>query len=311
MKSKHSIELWSIRELPALVFLILAVAALWIKVPSFRLETNLLATAREMAIAGIMGCGMTMVIITSGIDLSVGSILAVSSVVMARLMVGGTPVWLAVLAALVVGLILGLLNAVLINRFRVPPIITTLGTMGILRAGATLFTHAKCIAPLPRALDVLSTGYVPLLMFISIAAISTIFLTRTRQGRYVYAVGGNEEAARLSGVTIARTRTLVYALNGLLASVSGLIIASSMSSAQSNMATGYELNVIAAVVIGGTSIAGGQGSVQGTMIGAAIMAVLYNALILTGVPIHWHKVIIGGVILTAVLFDKMRSLRRK
>ena len=294
------------RELPALVFLILAVSALWRMAPNFGNSTNLLTTARDMAVVGIMGAGMTMVILTSGIDLSVASVLAFSAAVMAKMMVGGAGVVPSVIAALAVGTLCGMGNALLINQLKIPPIIATLGAMGILRAGVTLYTRAKWIGPLPRSFDFVGTGYTPVIMLVAVAITGSLLLLRTRPGRYVCALGGNEEAVRLSGVSVVRTKFLVYTLNGLLASVAGLVVASSMSSAQSNMATGYELNVVAAVVIGGTSIAGGRGSILGTIIGAAIMAVLYNALILLGIPIYWHKVITGGVILTAVLFDRIR-----
>ena len=301
----------SIRELPALVFLALITACLWVFQPNFGSMTNLLTTSREIAVVGIMGVGMTMVILTAGIDLSVASILAFAAAVMGRMMVGGSSIWLSVLAALGVGTVCGAGNAVLITRLRIPPIIATLGTMGILRAGVTLYTGAAWIGPLPNSFAVVGTGYRPIIVLTLVAAGFGILLSRVATGRYVYATGGNEEAVRLSGISVSRTKVVVYTLNGLLAAVAGMIMASSMSSAQANMAMGYELNVIAAVVIGGTSIAGGQGSVLGTIIGAAIMAVLYNALILLGVPIYWHKVITGGVILTAVLFDRIRLFERK
>lgn len=300
----------SIRELPALVFLALVVAVLWLYKPNFGSPTNLLTTAREIAVVGIMGVGMTMVILTAGIDLSVASVLAFSAAVMARMMVGGSSIWLSVLAALGVGTACGVGNALLITRLKIPPIIATLGTMGILRAGVTLYTGAEWIGPLPNSFAVVGTAYRPILVLAFVAVVFGLLLSRVAAGRYVYATGGNEEAVRLSGISVSRTKFIVYTLNSLLAAVAGMIMASSMSSAQANMAMGYELNVIAAVVIGGTSIAGGQGSVLGTIIGAAIMAVLFNALILLGVPIYWHKVITGGVILTAVLLDRIRLFQR-
>ena len=298
------------RELPALIFLALIVATLWTTGPNFGTSVNLLTTARDMAVIGIMGAGMTMVILTGGIDLSVASVLALSAAVMAKLMMAGVGIAECVAAALMAGALCGAANAVLINQLRIPPIIATLGMMGILRAGVTLYTRAKWIGLLPKSFAVIGTGIVPLILLALVTTGVSLFLLRMSIGRHIYAVGGNEEAVRLSGVSVRRTKFLVYTANGLLASIAGLILASSMSSAQSNMAMGYELSVIAAVVIGGTSISGGRGSVLGTVIGAAIMAVLFEALILLGVPIYWHKVIVGGVILTAVLFDKIRELRR-
>ena len=229
---------------------------------------------------------------------------------MAKLMMGGVGSAECVAAALAVGALCGMGNAFLINRLGIPPIITTLGTMGILRAGVTLYTDARWIGPLPKSFSSVGTGLTPPVLLALTAACATVFLLRTRNGRYVYALGGNEEAVRLSGVDPRRIKFAIYTINGLLASVAGLILASSMCSAQSNMAMGYELNVIAAVVIGGTSVAGGRGSVLGTVIGAALIAVLYDALILLGVPVYWHKVIVGGVILTAVLVDRLRVFRK-
>ena len=287
--------------------------ALWLHEPNFGSSTNLLTIARDMAVVGIMGAGMTMVILTGGIDLSVASILAFSAAVMAGLMVSGVDTWLAVLGALAVGTACGALNALLITQLKVPPIITTLGTMGIFRAAVTLYTHAKWIGPLPENFYFVGTGYTPIILLAVIGAAACLFLLRVRPGRYILAVGGNEEAVRLSGIKVNGVKFVVYTMNGFLASLAGLIVASSMFSAQSNMALGYELNVIAAVVIGGTSISGGQGSVLGTVIGAAIMAVLYNALILLGaslgISVYWHKVITGAVILSAVLLDRVRFMR--
>lgn len=310
--SRHGLHaILQVRELPALVFLFLLVAGIWATAPNFGSSTNLLAIAQDMAIVGVMGVGMTMVILTAGIDLSVASILAFSAAVMAMLMVGGTHIWLSVLAALAVGTACGMGNAILVTWLRIPPIITTLGTMGILRAGVTLYTGAKWIGPLPQSFQFVGTGWTPVVLLAVVTVAFTLFLSQVRLGRYVHAVGGNEEAVRLSGIRVNKVKFAVYALNGLLAAVSGLILASSMSSAQSNMAMGYELSVIAAVVIGGTSITGGKGSVPGTIAGAAIMSVLYSALILLGVSKYWHKLIIGGVILAAVLFDRLRYVRER
>ncbi len=300
-----------VRELPALLFLFLIAAGLRATAPNFGSSANLLAIAQDMAIVGIMGVGMTMVILTAGIDLSVASILAVSAAVMAKLMVGGTNIWLSVLAALTVGTACGMGNGILIAWLRIPPIIATLGTMGILRASVTLYTGAKWIGPLPQGFQFVGTGWSPVALLAVVTILFTVFLSQLRVGRYVHAVGGNEEAVRLSGIRVNRVKFVVYTLNGLLAAVSALILASSMSSAQSNMAMGYELSVIAAVVIGGTSITGGKGSVPGTVAGAAIMSVFYSALILLGVSKYWHKLIIGGVILAAVMFDKLRYFRER
>lgn len=297
------------RELPALLFLIALISYLLIAEPKFGSSTNLLTVARETSIVGIMGAGMTMVIITAGIDLSVASVLAFSAGVMAMLVVGGASLWVSVASGLAVGTACGGLNGLLITQLRIPPIIATLGTMSILRAGVTLYTGAKWIGPLPNALYPIGTGCAPLVLLILVTLVLTLFMRGSATGRHIYAVGGNEEAVRLSGVSPAKVKLVVYLLNGLFAAVAGVIMASSMSSAQSNMAWGYELNVIAAVVIGGTSINGGRGSIFGTILGAAIMAVLSNALILQGIHPYWHKVITGAIILAAVMVDRLRFAR--
>lgn len=305
--ARHSKKLAYAGEIPPLILLVSGILALRFAEPTFATPMNLLTVARDTAIFGVMGAGMTAVILTAGIDLSVASILALSSAVTATLMMHGTSVTVSSLVGLLVGTACGMVNAGLITLLRIPPIIATLGTMSILRATTILYTEAKWIGPLPHSFAWVGTRYTPLIMLMITTFGMVVLLSKTRIGRYIYAVGGNEEAVRLSGINTLLIKSVVYTLNGLMAGVAGLILASSMSSAQSNMASGYELGVIAAVVIGGTSISGGRGSVVGTVIGAAIMAVLANALILLGVPITWHKVLTGIIIMAAVLVDKFKS----
>jgi ribose/xylose/arabinose/galactoside ABC-type transport system permease subunit len=302
-------SLLGIRELPALLFLLILVCAMLIFARNFGSKTNLFVIGQDMAITGIMAVGMTMVILTGGIDLSVASVLTLAATVAAMLMMRGLGIPLAVAAGLVMGIACGFLNGALITWLRIPPIITTLGTMGILRASASLYTGGAYIGPLPMEFGFVGVEWTPVILLAVIATAFTVFLSRARLGRYIHAVGGNEEAVRLSGIRVDRVKQVVYAINGLLAAVSGIILASSWSSAQSNMAKGYELNVIAAVVIGGTSITGGTGSIPGTIIGAAIMSLLYNALNLLGISKFWHQLIIGVIILAAVLMDRLRRDR--
>lgn len=302
-------SLLGLRELPALIFLTILIAGMSIFARNFVSSTNLFVIGQDMAITGIMAVGMTMVILTGGIDLSVASVLYLAATVASMLMMAGTAIPIAVLAGLGMGTACGFLNGALITWLRIPPIITTLGMMGILRASGSLYTKGAYIGPLPMDFAFVGVRWTPVILLAIIAAGFTVFLSRARLGRYVHAVGGNEEAVRLSGIGVNRVRHVVYTLNGLLAAVSGMILASSMSSVQSNTAKGYELGVIAAVVIGGTSITGGTGSVPGTIIGAAIMALLYNALNLLGISPFWHQFIIGVVILVAVLIDRLRSER--
>jgi len=304
-------RLAQVRELPAIIFLLMSLVILSAVAPNFGSSTNLLSIARETAIVGIMGVGMTLVILTGGIDLSVASILALSAAVSATLMMRGTSTLVSTFVGLCTGCACGFANALLITVLRVPPIITTLGTMGILRAAVTLYTGAHSIGPLPSSFDIVGTGPISALLLALTAAAATFFVSRLSVGRYVLAIGSNEEAVRLSGIDVDKVKILVYTLNGLLAAVAGMVVASSVNSAQSNTALGYELNVIAAVVMGGTSISGGQGSIPGTVVGAAIMSVMSSALILLGASVHWHKLIVGGVILTAVLIDKFRTTHKQ
>lgn len=302
-------SLLGLRELPALIFLTILVAGMSIFARNFGSSTNLFVIGQDMAITGIMAVGMTMIILTGGIDLSVASILTLAATVAGMMMMRGLGIPLAVLAGLCMGTACGFLNGALITWLRIPPIITTLGMMGILRASASLYTGGAYIGPLPMDFGFVGVKWTPVILLAVVAAGFTVFLSRMRLGRYIHAVGGNEEAVRLSGVRVGRVKLMIYTLNGLLAGLSGMILASSMSSVQSNMAKGYELNVIAAVVIGGTSITGGIGSVPGTIIGAGIMSLLYNALNLLGISKFWHQLIIGVVILAAVLMDRLRSER--
>lgn len=302
-------NLLGIRELPALVFLTILIVGMLIFARNFGSSTNLFVIGQDMAITGIMAVGMTMVILTGGIDLSVASILTLAATVTGMLLMRGIGIPLAVIAGLGLGTACGFLNGALITWLRIPPIITTLGMMGILRASASLYTGGAYIGPLPMDFGFVGVKWTPVILLAVVAAGFAVFLSRVRLGRHIHAVGGNEEAVRLSGIRLNRVKQVVYTLNGLLAAVSGMILASSMSSAQSNMAKGYELNVIAAVVIGGTSITGGTGSIPGTIIGAAIMSLLYNAVNLLGISKFWHQLIIGVVILAAVLIDRLRSER--
>ncbi len=302
-------SLTAARELPALIFLVVLIGAMLVFVKEFRSITSVFVIGQNMAITGIMAVGMTMIILTGGIDLSVASILALSATVSGMLMMDGVGIPAAVTAGLISGAACGLLNGALITWLRIPPIIATLGTMGIIRASVSLYTKGSYIGPLPIGFGSIGIRWTPMILLAVTATAFAIFLSRVRLGRYIHAVGGNEEAVRLSGVRVSRVKLLIYSLNGLLAAVSGMILTSSWSSVQPNTAEGYELGVIAAVVIGGTSITGGTGSIPGTIIGAAIMALLYNALELLGISKFWHQLIIGIVILAAVLIDRLRGER--
>jgi ribose/xylose/arabinose/galactoside ABC-type transport system permease subunit len=281
---------------------------LWILTPHFLTVSNLLNVAQQTSINAIIAVGLTFVIISGGIDLSVGSIVAFSGVVMASLMARDVPWALAVVAGLGTGLGCGLLNGVLITLGRLPPFIATLGMMSVARGGALLYTDGRPISGFSEGFRWLATGEVvfipvPVLVMGLVYVVAHFILRRTPFGRYVFAIGGNEEAALLSGVKVRFHKTMVYGLGGLLSALAAAVLTARLNSAQPIAGINYELDAIAATVIGGTSLLGGQGSVIGTLIGALIMGVLRNGLNLLGVSSFVQQLVIGAVIILAVLMD--------
>jgi ribose transport system permease protein len=262
----------------------------------------------QSSINAIVAVGMTFVIITAGIDLSVGSILAFSGVVMASLLQGGVPIVLALLAGLAVGTVCGLLNGFLVSIGKLPPFIVTLGMMSVARGAALVYTDGRPISTFEPAFRYLATGKIfflpmPLLIMLLVYLITHLILTRPKFGLYTYAMGGNEEATRLSGVNVRFHKTMVYALSGLTSAIAAVLLTARLNSAQPIAGMMYELDAIAATVIGGTSLMGGEGTLTGTFIGALIMGVLRNGLNLLGVSSFLQQIIIGLVIIIAVLFD--------
>nr|WP_050807033.1 ribose ABC transporter permease [Acetonema longum] len=273
---------------------------------------NLLNVARQVSINAIISVGMTLIILTGGIDLSVGSILAFSGSITAGLLAGGQAILPAILAGVAAGAILGLINGLLVARAGIPPFIATLGTMTAARGFTLVYTDGRPITGMEEAFRFLGGGYlasipVPVVIMAAIFLAAYIMLTQTRFGRYIYAIGGNEEAARLSGINTKKILLAVYTLGGVLAGFSGIIMASRLNSAQPTAGTGFELDAIAAVVLGGTSTAGGVGTVGGTLIGAMIIGVLDNGLNLLNVSSFYQQVAKGAVILLAVYVDKKRK----
>jgi ribose transport system permease protein len=296
------------REFGTLIGLVLLSGALWIATPHFLTVSNLLNVAEQSSIIGIIAVGMTFVIITGGIDLSVGSIVALSGVAMATSLHAGAELPLAMLVGLGTGTACGAMNGLLITIGRLPPFIATLGMMSVARGVALMITDGRPISGFPEALRVLATGEVlgipaPVVIMLVIYGLAHLVLGRTKLGRYTYAIGGNEEAALLSGVNVRLYKTMVYAIGGLLSAVTSLLLVARLNSAQPIAGIMYELDAIAAVVIGGASLLGGEGSVVGTLIGALIMAVLRNGLNLLGVSSYVQQVAIGSVIIIAVLVD--------
>jgi ribose transport system permease protein len=281
---------------------------LWILTPHFLTVSNLLNVAQQTSINAVIAVGLTFVIISGGIDLSVGSLVAFSGVVLASLLQQSVPLPLALAGGLFVGLLCGLVNGVLITYGKLPPFIATLGMMSVARGGALLFTDGRPISGFPESFRQLATGEifhipVPVVLMVAVYALAHFVLRRTKFGRYVYAIGGNEEAALLSGVRVRLYKTMVYGTGGLLSALAAAVLTARLNSAQPIAGINYELDAIAATVIGGTSLMGGQGSVIGTLIGALIMGVLRNGLNLLGVSSFIQQVVIGAVIIVAVLMD--------
>jgi len=301
------------KELGALTGLLLLGIIMTLATPYFLTLTNLMNILRQSSLIAIAAAGMTFVIITGGIDLSVGSVLSLSSCLTAGMMVSlGWNVWLAVLLGLLIGALLGILNGVLITRIPLPPFISTLGMMGVARGLSFVYTDGAPIYGLPDSFKYLGAGMVgpipfPAILMAIIYLISYFLLNKTKIGRYSYAVGGNEEAAILSGIDTKKYKTIVYALTGLFAALSGMILAGRLDAATSVAGDGFELDVIAAVVIGGTSLSGGRGKIVGSLIGALIMGVVRNGLNLLLVSSHWQRVILGLIILLAVTVDVVRK----
>ena len=278
--------------------------------PAFLTTSNLLNVLRQISINAIIALGMTLVVLTGGIDLSVGSVVAASGSFMVSLMVWGVPMAVALPAGLALGALIGLFNGFVIARGNLPPFIVTLAMMVMARGLAYVYTDGRPTRYDDPAFSYIGNGYlgplpVPIVIMIVWFAFCWILLNRTRFGRHVYAIGGNREAARFSGIKIPRTITIVYVISGFSAALSGVILAARMSSGQPIAGQGFELDAIAAVVLGGTSLAGGKGTLAGTMIGALIIGVLNNGLNLIHVSFYYQLIIQGAVILAAIYLDSI------
>ncbi|CDQ40808.1 MULTISPECIES: ABC transporter permease subunit [Virgibacillus] len=294
--------------------LILITSVLAIMSDNFFTLTNIFNLLRQVSVNALIAFGMTFVILTAGIDLSVGSILALGSALTAGLLTSGIDPILAVCIGLIIGLILGTVNGLIITKGRVAPFIATLATMTIYRGITLVYTDGRPITGLSDsfAFEMIGKGYVfgipfPAIVMVIVFIVLYFILRQTVFGREVYAVGGNEEAATLSGIKADRVKIWVYSLTGMLSVLAGIIITSRLNSAQPTAGSMYELDAIAAVVIGGTSLAGGRGRIVGTLIGALIIGVIDNGLNLLNVPSFYQQIVKGGVILLAVLLDRKTS----
>lgn len=305
---------WLKRFLPFVSLIALCVLVAVLE-PKFLSAGNLASVARQTAVITIMAMGMTVVMVSGGIDLSVGSVMALASVGGAFAMVGGWPILLAIVVCIAIGTLCGLTNGLAVATLRIPPFIVTLGAMGIYRGIVLLITDGMAVVGLPSNFGYLAEGNlfgvipVPLLMVMVVALTIHFLLLHTRLGRYSYAIGSNVEAARYAGVRVSRYQIIFYAILGALTGLAGAIESARLVTGQPTAGEGYELRVIAAVVIGGGSLSGGQGTVTGTIIGALIMGVLANGANLLGISSFAQQVVIGAVIVLAVTVDEFQRRR--
>jgi len=292
--------------------LIVILVGMSVSSPAFRTRGNLVNVVRQSSVHGIMAVGMTYVILTGGIDLSVGSMLALAGILAASLERAGCPIPATVAATLGLGCLMGLVNGLVITKAKVTPFVVTLGTMSIGRGLAHIFTGAEPISGFSDAFRFLGAGSllgvpVPIVLFLITAAIGAILLRRARLGRYLYAIGGNVNAARLSGIPVDRYTTAAYVASGLTVALAAVVQSARLNSAQSIEGTGCELDVIAAVVVGGTSLMGGRGSVWGTVIGVLLISTINNAMNLLQISSYYQLVVKGVIIIAAVVLDRLRD----
>ncbi len=288
------------------VFIFFAVAS-----DAFLTKNNLMNVVRQVSMLGITAVGMTCVILTSGIDLTVGSVLGLAGTVCAKLMVeaGFHPV-ISVILALVAACLCGIVSAFMITTVRIPPLIATLGLMGTIRGVIYILCGGLPVYGFTKSFKIIGQGYigiipVPVIIMITIFIIGHLFLKRSRYGRYIYGLGGNEEAARLSGVNIRGMKYLTYVFSSLCAGIAGIVMLSRLFSAQPTTGDGFEMNVITAVVLGGISIAGGEGKLSGVIAGVMIIGILTNGMILLNIDSYWQMVVQGIVLLMAVGVDQL------
>ena len=309
-----------------LIFAVMVVAAS-IMSPAFLSSINLINIVRQMSVVGLIALGVTGVIVSAGIDLSSGSVVGLTAVVAASLAQDPeystpfypgvhVPLIVAVLAACAVGALVGLINGSLVAKTRIPPFIATLGTFTAIRGLALLYTGGRPISDLTDSYNFIGQGAVfgvpvPIIILVIMAVITHILYAHTKFGKYIYAIGGNEQAARVSGIDAEKYKMLIYVYASFLAGLAGVVVSSRIGSGQPGLGVGYELDAIAAAVIGGTSLsAGGIGTVAGTIVGALIIGVLNNILDLMNVSAYWQQIIKGCIIVGAVILDQLKQRRR-
>lgn len=304
----------SIFDYGIVLFLVFLIILFSITTQYFFTFENITNVLRQISIVGISTVAMTMVIITGGIDLSVGSMLALSSVVLAKMLTSGVNMYIAIPITLGVGIVMGLINGFLINKVKISPLISTLGTMTIYRGITYIITGGLPVYGFPKAFSFIGQGYigkipVPIFILIGVYIVGFIVLYLTKFGTYVYGTGGSEKASILSGIKVNLVKYKVYAISGLLAALAGVVSLSRINSGVPNAGTGFELDVVTAVVLGGISVNGGSGKLSGVIIGCLIIGILSNGMILLNIGEYYQMVVKGLVLLVAVGIDNFSKGR--
>lgn len=305
------------RETGIALVVIAMITFLSLRTDTFFTASNLAVVARQISLSAIIAMGMTLVILTGGIDLSVGSVVAITSVIVGLVMVRmNMPIWVAIIAGITVGVVVGLLNGIMIVRTKVPPFIITLGMMGLARGAALVITKGSSISGFPPSYLDIGQGFIfnlipiPVVIAVVLAIIVHIILSRTAFGRRIYLLGSNEEAALLSGININSMKVAIFTICSALAAVEAVIETSRMATGQPASGSGYELTAIGAVIIGGASMLGGEGTILGTMLGAILLGLITNGLILMGISSYWQQVFSGTIIILAVALDTWRRSQK-
>jgi ribose/xylose/arabinose/galactoside ABC-type transport system permease subunit len=266
---------------------------------------------RQITTVGIVSIGMTLVILTGGIDLSVGAILAFAINLGGQGIILGWPIWVVYPLMLALGLALGALNGFLVTRIAVPALIITLGTMNVYRGVLMVITNGRYITPIPASYQAIGKGFLPFLLFLVVLAVFLFASLRTRFGRNLFAIGGGEQAAVYSGVPVRRYKMLVYVISGFLSALAGMVLVGKSGFIQPQAGVGYDMSAIAAVVIGGTSIFGGSGSVLGTFFGSILLGLILAGLTMLAVNPYWIGFITGALIILAIALDSLRQLKKR
>jgi ribose transport system permease protein len=300
------------RQREFVIFLIVAAVFVFMifASPVFLTEGNILSVLLSLSIESIMAVGMVVLMVGGGFDMSVGSILGFTGIILGKLLTNGIPTVPAVLLALLVGVVIGLWNGFIIAKIKINPFVTTLASLSIFRGLSYVFTSGRNISGLPDAFQAIGQAryfgvQLPIVYAVVLLIIGEIVLRNSRFFRQYYYIGGNERAARLSGIDVDRMTIIAYVLTGVLAAWAGIVFTARMGSASCQAGTGWELRVITAVILGGASLKGGSGTVLGTFLGVFLMALLSNALVLLGVDIYWQQFVVGVVLISAVMIDTL------